>query len=366
MTLPRRRDAHRVEPGAFEQYVGRVLVDARAFAADDTAQTDRSALVSDDAILRRRLIFLAVERQELVALAATPCGDVPGQLGDVIDVKWPRLVDREVIRDIDQGGDRPQPDRLQPLLKPLRALAVANAADHPAPEDVTAGIRLDGDLRFGLERSFDDGVGHRLEPADSRRRKVAGDPVDAHAVRAVRSDVHVEDGIVQAGIVRKDRSDRRVLRELDDSVMLLAELELADGAHHAAALDSADCGDLQRQIRAGDVGSRPAEHAQHSGAGVGSAADDLDRLAGAGIDGEDLELVRLRMLFGCEHPGHPERRQCLGRVHDLLDLEADRGQRFGDRRRIGVRLQMVLEPAQRELHAPTPPDRVGTSRARKP
>ena len=33
---------------------------------------------------------------------------------------------------------------------------------------------------------------------------------------------------------------------------------------------------------------------------------------------------------------------------------------------IGFGLEMVLEPAQRELHAPTPPESVGTSRKRKP
>ena len=52
----------RLEPGAFEQDVCGVLVDAGAFAADDSAEADRSALVGDDAIVARRLIFLVVER----------------------------------------------------------------------------------------------------------------------------------------------------------------------------------------------------------------------------------------------------------------------------------------------------------------
>ncbi len=49
------------------------------------------------------------------------------------------------------------------------------------------------------------------------------------------------------------------------------------------------------------------------------------------------------MLFGGEHPGHAERRQCLGRVHDLLDLQTDRGQRIGDRHRVGA-LADELDP----------------------
>ena len=51
----------------------------------------------------------------------------------------------------------------------------------------------------------------------------------------------------------------------------------------------------------------------------------------------------------------------------LEALEApDPRQRVRHRIDIGVRIEMLLEPAQRELHAPTPPESVGTSSAEKP
>ena len=88
-----------------------------------------------------------------------------------------------------------------------------------------------------------------------------------------------------------------------------------------------------------------AEHADQPGAGVGRAAHDLQRLAVAGIDGQHLQLVGLRMALGGQHLGDPERRQRLGRIVDAFDLQPDAGQRVGDRRRVGVGVEMVLEPA---------------------
>ena len=86
------------------------------------------------------------------------------------------------------------------------------------------------------------------------------------------------------------------------------------------------------------------EHADQAGAGIGRAAHDLDRFAGAGVDAQNLKLVRLRMLFGGQHLRDSKRRQRLGGVRDVLHLETDAGQLVGDRfdRCIGV--EMVLQP----------------------
>ena len=148
--------------------------------------------------------------------------------------------------------------------------------------------------------------------------------------------------------------------------MILAELKLARRAHHSAALDSPDRRHLERHVAARNVGARRAEHAEHPGARIGRPAHHLDLLAGAGIDRQHLKLVRLRVLLGGQDPGHRERRQRLGRVADILDLEADGGELVGNLLRRGIGVEVVLEPRKREFHAPTPPDSVGTSRARKP
>ena len=52
--------------------------------------------------------------------------------------------------------------------------------------------------------------------------------------------------------------------------------------------------------------------------------------------------------------------------NDEFDFEADPGQRVDDLVERRVCVEVLLEPAKGELHAPTPPDRVGTSRLEKP
>ena len=148
--------------------------------------------------------------------------------------------------------------------------------------------------------------------------------------------------------------------------MVLAEFELARGAHHSAALDTADRGDLQGHVAARDVRARRAEDAEHSGVGIGRTADDLDRLTGPGIDRQHLQLVGLRVLLGRQHPRDRERRERFGGIAQILDLQADVGQLFGDRVSGRVGVEVILQPRKGKFHAPTPPESVGTSSARKP
>ena len=56
----------------------------------------------------------------------------------------------------------------------------------------------------------------------------------------------------------------------------------------------------------------------------------------------------------------------LSWLKDHLDTDADTATVAETLTRIGLRVEMVLEPGEGELHAPTPPDRVGTSSAEKP
>ena len=185
-----------------------------------------------------------------------------------------------------------------------------------------------------------------LEVPEQGRAEIAGDAVDAEAIRPVGGHRDVEHRIVEPGISGEIRPHRRVGGKLDDPLMLVAELQFADRAHHAVRFDAADRRHLEHEAGAGDGRARGSEHAEHSGPRIGRAAHHLHR-AVAGIDRQHLQLVRLRVLVRGQHLGHLERRQRLGRVRQLLDLEPDRGQLVGDlgRRRFGV--EMLFQPGQR-------------------
>ena len=101
-------------------------------------------------------------------------------------------------------------------------------------------------------------VGRLAEPGG---REVTGDTVDAEAVRTVRSHGDVDHRVVEPRPMRVSGPDRRVGGQLDNAFMLVAELELADRAHHAVAFDPANRRHLQGKVAAGYISARGAEDA---------------------------------------------------------------------------------------------------------
>ena len=185
------------------------------------------------------------------------------------------------------------------------------------------------------------------------------------AVLPVRRDGDVDDRVAETHEGRERLPDFGVRRQVDDAFVVVGQTHLALGTEHAVAVDAADIGRLQVQACAGNGRAGRREHALHAGPRVRRAADHLN-LLGPGIDDADPELVGIRVLFGADHMGDRERRQFGGAVDHLLDLQADVGQFVDDGLQVGIRLQMLLEPGEREFHRLNPPPSVGTSSGTKP
>src|SRR5690606_4924780 len=190
---------------------------------------------------------------------------------------------------------------------------------------------------------------------------------DTHAVRPIRGDRHVEHR-AGAAVLRKSRADRRVLGQLDDPGVIVAELELARRAHHAVALDPADRALLELEAAGRDHRARRPEHADEARAGIRRAAYDLQRLAVAVVDGEDLQVVRVRMRRRGQHPRDAEAGELLGRAVQRVRFGPERGELGRALRGAGLRLGVLLQPGERDLQprAPTPPESVGWSKALTP
>src|ERR1700730_8906505 len=86
----------------------------------------------------------------------------------------------------------------------------------------------------------------RLQLTQPGGREVAGDAAHTEAVSAVRRHLDVEDRVAETGIARVPRSQRRILRQLDDPLVVVAETELIGRAQHAARGDAADYGLAQQ------------------------------------------------------------------------------------------------------------------------
>ena len=199
----------------------------------------------------------------------------------------------------------------------------------------------------------------RPEGSEPRRREVAGDAGDAGRVGPVRRQRHVDHRIVKPGPTRVRDADRRVVGQLHDAVVIVAELELRRRAQHAVRLDAADDALGEGDLLPGNIGPDRREHALHSRAGVRRAADHLDR-PGAGVDHADLQPVGVGMLHSFDHPRDDEAVVFGARVFDAFHLEADAGQRFDDLGERGRGVEMVPEPGEREFHRVVPPMRVAS------
>ena len=85
--------------------------------------------------------------------------------------------------------------------------------------------------------------------------EIAGDAVDAGAVGAVGGEVDVDHRIVELRPFGVAHADRRVVRQVDDAVVIVGNLQLRLRAQHAAAFDAADGADAERDVLSRDEGA---------------------------------------------------------------------------------------------------------------
>ncbi len=86
----------------------------------------------------------------------------------------------------------------------------------------------------------------------------------------------------------------------------------------------------------------------------------------AGLDGQHLQLVGLRMFLRGQHARDTETRELLGRILDAFDLVTDAVERRDNIGDAIVAFDMLAEPVEGDLHAEIPPLSVGTDSAPNP
>ena len=348
---PGRRRADRVEQRDLEEDVGGLLGAARELAAHDAANALDALVVGDHGHLGIERVGLAVERQDLFSVARHAHGQVAGQLVGVEHVERAAQVEGHQVGDVDQRGDRPEPDGLEPVLQPLRAGAVLHVAEKAADHAGTGGLvgQVAQPLDRALEAALDGHRGRALEGAQAGGGEIAGDAEDAQAVAPVRRDGDLDHRVVEAEDLGEGRADLGVLGQVDDALVLVGQAHLALRDQHAVGLDTADHALLEVDPGAWDVTAGGGEDALHAGARVGRAADHLD-LFRAGVDDADPQAVGVGVLLRLPDVGDREGRQLPGAVLHALDLEADHRELVGDLLERGLGLQVLLEPGERELH----------------
>ena len=340
----------------FDQDISGLFVAAGALAAHNAGHRLHAMIVRDHADAGIERVGAAVERQQTLAVARAPHGEIARHFFGVEHMQRPGTVVGHEIGDIDQRIDRAQSDRGQALLQPFRRRAVLDTAHQSQREARTQrGVfhrHLHRAGEFALDR-LDGGV---LELAHVGGGKIARNAVHAGAILPVRGQVDFQNGIAEPGPLRVSRTNGRIGRQLHDAVMVFGNLQFGRRAQHAAAFDAADGADAERDVLAGNERAGRGEYADQPCARVWRAADHLHRCSQAlfafcaGIDHADAQAIRIRMLFGRNHPRNRKRRQRLRLVVDMLDLKPDHGELVGKlfQRLVGV--EMFLQPGECEFH----------------
>ncbi len=113
-------DVERVPQRALDQHVDRRLRATRMLAAHDAGDRLRPVVVGDHHHLVGEIVGLAVERHHRLAGLGAAHDEVALHLRRVEDVQRPVHGVGHDVGDVDQRVDRPEPDRLEPILHPLR------------------------------------------------------------------------------------------------------------------------------------------------------------------------------------------------------------------------------------------------------
>ena len=221
----------RLEVGRLQEHLRRVLAHAGILAAHDAADAMHALVVGDDGNAGIERVGLAVERQDLLAVAGLAHHQVAGDLLGIEHVQRPVEVEGHEVGDVDQGRDRTQADRLQPALQPVGRGAVLDAAEVAAEDDGAGAVGLGLVAVRPFDRAFvgaGDLVGlQRLQGAEPRRGEIAGDAVHAQAIGAVGRHLDLDHRIVEAQRLGRRRAGPGLGRQVDDAAMVVAELELA-------------------------------------------------------------------------------------------------------------------------------------------
>ena len=254
-------DPGRLEHGALQQDARGLLADLAGLSAHHPGQGDWLLAIRDHQIFRRQLPLLAVEGRERLALPRAAHDDVAA--GEFLEIepvqRMPQLEQCEVGR-VHDVADRAHAAGAQPLLDPERRGTDVHTLDHSRDVARTTLRVLDVHARgqLALPGRLRGWNAHR----NTRdRRQLSRDADVGERIRAVRGDVHLQDGVRESEELVDRSPHPRIPRQDHQSGMVLREPQLALREEHSVALDAAQPGPLDL-CPVGQPGARPG-HGDH-------------------------------------------------------------------------------------------------------
>src|SRR5690606_15697312 len=104
-------------------------------------------------------------------------------------------------------------------------------------------------------------------------------------------DRNIKDHASNAGIVDIFFANRRIVRQGDDAIVVVAELQFSRRTQHAIGWRAANGNAaLEFKILARNISAGEGKDRLHARLAIGRAADDVDQFAGPRIDLDDIEV----------------------------------------------------------------------------
>ena len=370
-----------------QQDVLGVRSDLTVQAAHDAgdAENARATLavgrIGDQQVLDAQVVFLAVERGELLAFGRATHHDRPFDLVKVVGVHRLAKVQHHVVRHIHGEGDRTHARADKTAAHPVRrvirrvepvdgagdvAVAAGDAVNRVVVVDDDLDVAGDAGLRRGSGGGALVELGHRIDELRAGGMMVfAGHATVRERIAAIRGDVDFQDRLVEvqqvhrvvAGLERLVFLRREaVVAQQDDAFVAVAQAELALRGAHAVGNVAVGLARFDPEI-AGQHCARQGHDDLLAGGHVRGAADDAARhllavLVDRVVRGADVDMtpvdglaVLLRFRRRVDDISDDDRTGDLGGV-DLLLLKTDPDQVLGQLLVGEVRrnLDVLLEP----------------------
>ena len=150
------------------------------------------------------------------------------------------VLEHDVVRDVDQRGDRTLAAAREPVDHPGRRLRGGVDVAHDAAREAPAQVRrlhLHAQLAIVLHRCRRERGG--LQRRAGERRHLARDAVHAEAMAKVGRELQREQRVVERQVGADVLAHRRGGGQHQQARMVVGELQLARRAQHALALDAA-------------------------------------------------------------------------------------------------------------------------------
>ena len=274
---------------------------------------------------------------------------------EIKNVRRTAQLEHHVVGDIDQWAHAALTATGQSVHHPLRGGSLGVHALHDATAEATAeigGVNFHCQLISRLRR-------HRrecrhLEWRTRQSGHLAGNAIHTQAMRQIGRELEGHEGVVQIQMLANVLPQRRVRGQLEQTAVVIGNLQFFGRAQHALAFDATQFPHLDDKGLAiftrWQLGPHQSAWNPNAHTGVGCATHDVEQTALPHIDLANPQAVGIGVLLGRHDLSHHNFGERWGNGLKFFHFQTRHGQRVGQLLCRQVRIAKLAQPGFRKLH----------------